>query len=171
MLPRVLRASGSVGRRDVTSRRFAAAAAALVVCPPPPVAAAALVIHRRRSRRPPPRGVDSQGFLPALLQGPLSRFGDTAANVGVLSLLEAHSDETRSLPAAVKTVASASAATLWRVGLMPLDTTKTMLQAGARATRAAVAAACARPGRGARGRGSGLERVRASSCWGVGRYR
>merc|ERR1719325_81823 len=29
-----------------------------------------------------------RGFGPALFQGPLSRFGDTAANVGILALLE-----------------------------------------------------------------------------------
>jgi hypothetical protein len=29
-----------------------------------------------------------RGFGPALLQAPISRFGDTAANVGILTLLE-----------------------------------------------------------------------------------
>ena len=33
-----------------------------------------------------------RGLLPALFQGPLSRFGDTAANAGVLSLLDSHSN-------------------------------------------------------------------------------
>eukprot|EP00624_Nannochloropsis_granulata_P005845 evm.model.NODE_41771_length_14365_cov_26.770136.1 len=29
-----------------------------------------------------------QGLLPALVQGPASRFGDTAANAGVITLLD-----------------------------------------------------------------------------------
>jgi hypothetical protein len=68
-----------------------------------------------------------QGLLPALLQGPLSRFGDTAANVGIMSFLDAR-EQTRELPSGVKSLASASAASTWRVFLMPLDTLKTMLQ-------------------------------------------
>lgn len=64
-----------------------------------------------------------QGLGPALLQGPLSRFGDTAGNIGALVALDS-SDA----PAAVKTLASASLACLWRMCLMPLDTLKTMLQ-------------------------------------------
>ena len=40
-----------------------------------------------------------RGYGPALLQGPISRFGDTAANVGILALLESHPD----LPIFVKT--------------------------------------------------------------------
>ncbi|KAL1511746.1 hypothetical protein AB1Y20_005034 [Prymnesium parvum] len=68
-----------------------------------------------------------QGVLPALLQAPLSRFGDTAANSGALSLLHAHG-ATRELPTGVKTLASAAAATVWRVSLMPLDTLKSMMQ-------------------------------------------
>ena len=69
----------------------------------------------------------TQGLAPALLQGPLSRFGDTAANAGVLALLDGD-DRTRSLPTGVKSLASATVATAWRVGLMPLDTFKTILQ-------------------------------------------
>ena len=68
-----------------------------------------------------------QGVLPALLQAPLSRFGDTAANAGMVSALNA-CDSTRDLPTPVKTLASASAATCWRVMLMPLDTLKLMMQ-------------------------------------------
>ena len=68
-----------------------------------------------------------QGFLPALLQAPLSRFGDTAANVGMISLLNSH-ENTRHLPTGVKTLLSASAATCWRISLMPLDTLKTFMQ-------------------------------------------
>lgn len=67
------------------------------------------------------------GVGPALLQAPLSRFGDTAANAGVLALLNSNIS-TCDLPTGVKTLASASAATLWRVMLMPLDTLKSILQ-------------------------------------------
>ena len=67
-----------------------------------------------------------QGLAPALLQG-RSRAGDTAANAGVLALLDGD-DRTRSLPTGVKSLASATVATAWRVGLMPLDTFKTILQ-------------------------------------------
>ena len=67
------------------------------------------------------------GVVPALLQAPLSRFGDTAANVGAMSLLNSF-ESTAALPTGIKTLASASAATLWRVCLMPIDTLKNMLQ-------------------------------------------
>ena len=60
---------------------------------------------------------------------PLSsaRFGDTAANVGVLTLLEAF-ESTRSLPLPVKSVAGSAAAGLWRIGITPIDAYKTTLQ-------------------------------------------
>ena len=64
-----------------------------------------------------------RGYGPALLQGPISRFGDTAANVGILALLEAHD-----LPIAVKTGAASVTAGLWRITIMPIDTLKTTLQ-------------------------------------------
>ena len=67
------------------------------------------------------------GVSAALLQAPLSRFGDTAANTGVMALLNAN-ESTTDLPTGVKTLASASAATLWRITLMPLDTLKSILQ-------------------------------------------
>jgi hypothetical protein len=44
-----------------------------------------------------------QGLPFALVQGPLTRFGDTAANVGILTLLES-TPETQSLPLPVKTL-------------------------------------------------------------------
>ena len=44
-----------------------------------------------------------QGLPFALVQGPLTRFGDTAANVGILALLES-TPETQSLPLPVKTL-------------------------------------------------------------------
>jgi hypothetical protein len=68
-----------------------------------------------------------RGIGPGLLQGPLSRFGDTAANAGMLAILDSRAD-TKDLPSAVKTVAASAAAASWRVFLMPIDTVKTTLQ-------------------------------------------
>jgi hypothetical protein len=51
------------------------------------------------------------------VQGPLSRFGDTAANSGMLALLDEF-ESTRELPVSVKTVAASSAAAAWRILLM-----------------------------------------------------
>lgn len=62
-----------------------------------------------------------RGVGPALIQGPMSRFGDTAANAGVLSLLNS-SESTRNLPVFAKTMAASSAAASWRIFLMPVDT-------------------------------------------------
>eukprot|EP00903_Cladosiphon_okamuranus_P016698 g15393.t1 len=76
-----------------------------------------------------------RGVSFALVQGPLSRFGDTAANVGVLALLEAF-ESTRSLPLPVKSAAGSIAAGLWRIGLTPIDAYKTTLQvSGAEGTK------------------------------------
>lgn len=63
------------------------------------------------------------GVGPALLQGPLSRFGDTAANAGTMALLE-----DVSLPPALKTVAASASAGAFRIALMPLDAVKTIMQ-------------------------------------------
>jgi len=68
-----------------------------------------------------------KGVGPALLQGPLSRFGDTAANAGVLSLLN-QTESTKDLPVAAKTMCASAAAAAWRVNLMPIDATKTIMQ-------------------------------------------
>ena len=65
-----------------------------------------------------------RGYGPALLQGPISRFGDTAANVGILALLESYPD----LPIAAKTGAASLTAGMWRILIMPIDTLKTTLQ-------------------------------------------
>ena len=59
----------------------------------------------------------------ALLQTPLSRFGDAAANSGVLELLS-----TSPLPMSLRTAIAGLTASLWRVMLTPLDTLKTTLQ-------------------------------------------
>ncbi|KAJ3222488.1 hypothetical protein HK099_002242 [Clydaea vesicula] len=68
-----------------------------------------------------------RGVAPALLQGPLSRFGDTAANAGVLALLGS-SPVTNDLPVAVKTVFASFASASFRIFLTPIDTVKTILQ-------------------------------------------
>eukprot|EP00618_Florenciella_parvula_P036647 CAMPEP_0119478962 /NCGR_PEP_ID=MMETSP1344-20130328/8457_1 /TAXON_ID=236787 /ORGANISM="Florenciella parvula, Strain CCMP2471" /LENGTH=340 /DNA_ID=CAMNT_0007513173 /DNA_START=362 /DNA_END=1385 /DNA_ORIENTATION=+ len=67
------------------------------------------------------------GIGPALAQGPLSRFGDTAANAGVISMLQ-HSPATRDLPLVLQTFLGSATAASWRVALMPLDVWKTILQ-------------------------------------------
>jgi hypothetical protein len=64
-----------------------------------------------------------QGVAPALLQGPLCRFGDTAANEGVLVLLHG-----RRLPLWAKTAVGTVAACTWRAALTPLDTLKLVLE-------------------------------------------
>ncbi|KAK3271266.1 hypothetical protein CYMTET_20375 [Cymbomonas tetramitiformis] len=61
----------------------------------------------------------------AAVQAPLSRFGDTAANAGVLVLLEVYWPEG---PVALKSIAAASAAAAWRIVLTPIDTFKTTRQ-------------------------------------------
>lgn len=68
-----------------------------------------------------------RGVGPALIQGPLSRFGDTAANAGVLTLLN-ESESTRNLPIPVKTACASAAAGAFRIFLMPVDALKTNMQ-------------------------------------------
>ena len=65
-----------------------------------------------------------QGLPFAIVQGPLTRFGDTAANVGILALLESI-PETQSLPLFAKTAIGSFSAGLWRIFLMPIDISKT----------------------------------------------
>ena len=67
-----------------------------------------------------------RGLIPALIQGPISRFGDTAANTGTLAALDAF-EATENLSVGVKTVAASVAAALFRIGLMPVDTFKTTM--------------------------------------------
>ena len=64
-----------------------------------------------------------QGLSWAIIQTPLSRFGDTACNSGVLELLTM-----TTLPISVRTAIAGAAAALWRVALTPVDTLKTTLQ-------------------------------------------
>jgi len=68
-----------------------------------------------------------RGVLPALVQGPLSRFGDTAANTGVMTLMD-NLETTRNLNVGFKTAAASASAALFRIFLMPVDTVKTTMQ-------------------------------------------
>lgn len=56
-------------------------------------------------------------------QGPLSRFGDTAANAGIFALLAS-----LSWPVLVKTLAASISSALFRMLLTPIDTLKTTQQ-------------------------------------------
>jgi len=64
-----------------------------------------------------------QGAQYALLQGPLSRFGDTAANEGIKELLSG-----TNLSVGIITACASFTAALWRIILTPVDTLKTTLQ-------------------------------------------
>ncbi|VVU94848.1 Mitochondrial carrier protein [seawater metagenome] len=68
-----------------------------------------------------------RGYLPALLQAPISRFGDTAANMGMNTYLNSNPN-TKDLPIAAKTLMASMTAGIWRIFLMPIDTTKTIMQ-------------------------------------------
>jgi hypothetical protein len=70
-----------------------------------------------------------RGYWAALAQGPLSRFGDTAANTGMLVLLDSL-EQTKKLDVASKTAAASVAAGLFRIVLMPIDAVKTSMQVG-----------------------------------------
>jgi len=64
-----------------------------------------------------------RGLAPALVQAPMSRFGDTAANDGALAALE-HT----TIPMPVKSAAASGIAAVMRVFLMPIDAWKTTKQ-------------------------------------------
>lgn len=68
------------------------------------------------------------GLGPAFLQGPMSRFGDTFANAGVLALFYS-SESLKDVPTPAKTIFASAAAATMRVFLSPVDTVKTMMQA------------------------------------------
>jgi len=68
-----------------------------------------------------------KGILPAFIQGPLSRFGDTAANTGILAFFN-ENPSTQNLPTFIKTATASTVAALFRIFLMPVDTIKTTLQ-------------------------------------------
>ncbi|XMA15616.1 hypothetical protein WAI453_008407 [Rhynchosporium graminicola] len=68
-----------------------------------------------------------QGMGAALIQGPVSRFGDTAANAGILALLQSNS-YLKGLPAPIQTIFASLCAASFRMILTPIDTLKTTLQ-------------------------------------------
>lgn len=68
-----------------------------------------------------------RGVLPALIQGPMSRFGDTAANTGMVTLLNSL-ESTKDLSTGIKTAGASAAAAVFRIFLMPVDTVKTTMQ-------------------------------------------
>ncbi len=65
-----------------------------------------------------------QGMTAALLQAPLSRFGDTAANAGMLALLAG----VTFMGEGTKTMCASWAAALFRILITPIDAFKTTLQ-------------------------------------------
>lgn len=67
-----------------------------------------------------------KGLGPALIQGPMSRFGDTAANAGTFAFLDQH-PSTKHLSVSVKTLAASAIAGLFRILLMPIDAVKTAM--------------------------------------------
>lgn len=68
------------------------------------------------------------GLGAALIQGPISRFGDTAANAGILALLHSNS-YLKDLPSLIQTIFVSLCAASFRIILTPIDTVKTTLQA------------------------------------------
>jgi hypothetical protein len=68
-----------------------------------------------------------QGLSAALIQGPTARFGDTAANAGILALLQSNT-YMKKLPMLIKTIFASLAAAAFRMILTPIDTVKTTLQ-------------------------------------------
>ena len=68
-----------------------------------------------------------RGYPVALLQGPLSRFGDTFSNTLFLSVMEKH-ESTKHLNVSIKTLGASTCSALYRILITPIDTTKTILQ-------------------------------------------
>ena len=63
------------------------------------------------------------GLIPALIQGPISRFGDTFSNAIILNLLK-----NSNMPIFIKTIFASSTAGIVRIIITPIDTFKTMYQ-------------------------------------------
>tara|TARA_B100001057_G_scaffold499836_1_gene612069 strand:+ start:1913 stop:2725 length:813 start_codon:yes stop_codon:yes gene_type:complete len=64
-----------------------------------------------------------RGYTIAIFQGPISRFGDTAANIGILEL----TNDT-GLPLSIRTGLASISAGIFRISITPIDTLKTTLQ-------------------------------------------
>jgi len=63
------------------------------------------------------------GYQFAIIVGPLSRFGDTAANAGILALCDGR------IPVGIATMLASAGAAMWRVFTQPVSNAKTVLQA------------------------------------------
>ena len=72
-----------------------------------------------------------QGLSAAIVQAPVARFGDTAANAGILAFLRSN-PYMRKLPVWIQTAFASLTASAFRIVLMPIDTVKTTLQAQGR---------------------------------------
>jgi len=57
----------------------------------------------------------------------MSRFGDTAANAFALTMTESF-ETSRNWPTPVKTIFASLSASCFRIGFMPVDTIKTIMQ-------------------------------------------
>ena len=68
-----------------------------------------------------------RGVFVAMLQGPVSRFGDTFSNTLFLTFMN-RSEKTKNLPVMIKTVGASLTAATFRILLTPVDTLKTTLQ-------------------------------------------
>lgn len=64
----------------------------------------------------------------ALFAGPVARFGDTAANAGILALLESNPILSK-MPSHIQSIFASLCAAMFRMVLTPIDTLKTTLQA------------------------------------------
>lgn len=68
-----------------------------------------------------------RGLAAALIQAPISRFGDTFSNTLFIQLLNRY-DSTKDLPIMVKTLGASLTSATFRSLLTPIDTLKTILQ-------------------------------------------
>lgn len=68
-----------------------------------------------------------RGLIPALMIGPISRFGDTAANMYAAEMSKS-SDTLKHLPIFVQTSFGSVLAGFWRLSTLPIDAWKTSKQ-------------------------------------------
>mmetsp|Transcript_15569 Transcript_15569/g.38216 ORF Transcript_15569/g.38216 Transcript_15569/m.38216 type:complete len:256 (+) Transcript_15569:576-1343(+) len=70
-----------------------------------------------------------QGLAFAVVQAPLARFGDVAANTAVLALFDEWGP---AVPSFLATVVASACSAVWRIFISPVDTLKTALQVNGR---------------------------------------
>lgn len=68
-----------------------------------------------------------RGLLPALIIGPISRFGDTATNMFARNLFK-QDDTLKDIPIFIQTSLGSVLAGLWRLSTLPIDAWKTSKQ-------------------------------------------